>query len=147
MKYTIGPPEAKDFVEIAEMTIRSLVEEVERPDMLNRKDVYDLVEKAIDAGYGLVCKEGEKIVGIIGWFIGNNPYNHEMTLIYEFVWYVLPEYRNKTRVPFMLLKKYSDFVDETGYQATLSLLTKNKVSQKVLERLGFKHTEELYFKN
>lgn len=140
----IAPGDIVWAVEVA--GIRMLEEEVGRPDFVNRKALYDLTDRIIDEETAYVCWKGEERVGVLGWLLVPNLYNPDLTIASEILWYVLSDHKG-SRAGYLLLKAFSEYIDKTGFTATMSLLDTSKVNEKSLERFGFFKKEQQFLKN
>lgn len=129
-------------VEVA--ATRMILEEVKRPELLNKERLYFLVDKMIEDGTAIIAKDGNKPVGVIASLLVPNTFNPELKTLAEVIWYVLPEYRN-TRAGALLLKAHSERAAEVADETTLSLLPTSLVKFDSLEKRGY-HLEEFNFR-
>lgn len=143
--YTVGNLTHDHYVWSVEVAAtRMLLEEVKRPELLNKKNIYRLVDKMIVDDTAIIAfKDGEPI-GCIGALLVPNTYNPELATLAELIWYVLPEHR-KSRAGFMLLERYIQMAKECADEATLSLLSSSNVNFDSLAKRGF-HQEEYAFR-
>lgn len=146
MSYKVKFAQPSDIVWMVEVAgVKMLEEEVKRPDFVNRKALYDLADKGIDNETALICwKDGEP-VGLLGWLVGPNPFNPDLFIAAEILWYILPEHRG-TRAGYLLMKEFSEWLDKYEILGTMSLLSTSEVSPRSLERFGFKQTEYQFMK-
>lgn len=135
--YTVELLTLEDYVWSVEVAgIRMLTEELKRPELINRRQLYFLVDKMIDEGTGLICKYKGQPIGALGALLFPNTFNPEIASLVEVIWYVLPEYRH-TRAGAMLLKRYATLGDGIANELTLSTLPSSQVNNKSLEKMGF----------
>lgn len=146
MNYEVRFAQPSDIVWMVEVAgVRMLEEEVKRPDFVNRKALYDLADRSIDNETALICWKGEEPVGLLGWLVSSNPFNPDLLVAAEILWYVLPEHRG-TRAGYLLMKGFSEWLDKYNILGTMSLLSSSEVSSGSLERFGFKQTEYQFMK-
>lgn len=145
MTYTVELLEEKDLIWSVEVACRRMInEELKRPELFNREQLYNIVLKIIQDGTGIIAKvDGEPVGGIAGLLVPNT-FNPEITTLAEFIWYILPEHRG-SRAAAMAFNKYIEMAKTCCDEATLSLLPDSNVNLKSLEKRGFKH-EELAFR-
>lgn len=129
-------------VEVA--ATRMILEEVKRPELLNKKNLYTLVDKMIVDDTAIIAFKNDEPIGCIGALLVPNTYNPDLATLVELIWYVLPEHR-KSRAGFLLLEQYIKLAKELADEATLSLLTSSEVNLETLSKRGF-HQEELAFR-
>lgn len=143
--YTVGSLTHENYIWSVEIAAtRMLLEEVKRPELLNKENIYRLVDKMIVDDTAIIAfKDGEP-VGCIGALLVPNTYNPEIASLVELIWYVLPEHR-KSRAGFLLLEKYIELAKELADEATLSLLAGSQVNFDSLSKRGF-HQEEYSFR-
>lgn len=141
MKYTVEKLTYGDYVWGVEVAaIRMITEEVKRPELINRGQLYVLVEKMIKEGTALIAKCDGEPAGVIAGILTPNTLNPDILTLAELIWYVLPEYRN-TRVGAMLMSEYTKLANEVSDEATLSLLPDSRVNLSSLAKKGFKPEE------
>lgn len=122
------------FVEVA--AINMLTDELKRPELINKDNLYRLADLGVQMGTAFVVKKNGFNVGALGALKVPNVYNPEITTLAEFFWYVLPEYRN-TRAGLLLLKAFDKKAKEVADEATLSTLPSSQLNVASLEKKGF----------
>ncbi|AXH71986.1 MAG: acetyltransferase GNAT family protein [Podoviridae sp. ctbj_2] len=143
--YTVGSLTHDNYVWSVEVAAtRMLLEEVKRPELLNKENIYRLVDKMIVDDTAIICMKDDKPVGCIGALLVPNTYNPDIATLAELIWYVLPEHR-KGRAGFLLLEQYIKMAEELADEATLSLLKSSEVNFESLAKRGF-HQEEYAFR-
>lgn len=139
--YRIGSLTHSDYIWSVEVAAtRMLLEEVKRPELLHKENLYRLVDKMIVDDTAIICYKGDEPVGCIGALLVPNTYNPEIATLAELIWYVVPEHR-KSRAGFMLLEAYMKMADELADEATLSLLSSSEVNLDSLAKRGFLQEE------
>lgn len=145
MTYTVEPLSVKDYIWAVEVAgISMLTEELKRPELINRPQLYFLVDRMISDGTALIAKHGEQPVGTIGALLIPNTFNPEITTLAEVIWYVLPEHRH-SRVGSLLLQTYLELANEIADEVTLSLLPTSRINEASLSRQGL-NKEEIAFR-
>lgn len=135
--YTVELLTLEDYVWSVEVAgIRMLTEELKRPELINRRQLYTLVDKMIADGTALIVKYRGMPVGALGALLVPNTFNPEIITIAEVIWYVLPEYR-QTRAGAMLLKEYVKISESLADECTLSTLPSSDVGNNSLGKKGF----------
>lgn len=143
--YRVGSLTHSDYIWSVEVAAtRMLLEEVKRPELLHKENLYRLVDKMIVDDTALIAYKNDEPVGCIGALLVPNTYNPDIATLAELIWYVLPEHR-KSRAGFMLLERYIQLAKEVSDEATLSLLVGSEVNFNSLAKRGFKQ-EELAFR-
>lgn len=143
--YTVGSLTHDDYVWSVEVAAtRMILEEVKRPELLNKPNLYKLVDQMIVDDTAIICRKNGEPVGCIGALLVPNTYNPEIATLAELIWYVLPEHR-KGRAAFLLLKEYIKLAETVADEATLSLLNSSEVNMFSLAKQGF-HKEEHAFR-
>lgn len=122
-------------------SVKMLSEELQRPELVDYTQIYNLVYKGItEHTFYVVEKDGE-LVGVLGAYLINNLYNPQFKTLAEVVWYVLPEHR-KSRAGFLLFQIFDNEAKKIAHEATLSILTNSsEINIDSLEKRGFKLNE------
>lgn len=145
-EYSVDLLTLEDYVWSVEVAgVRMLTDEVQRPELINRKNLYLLVDKMIADGTAFVCKYRGQPVGALGALLVPNTFNPDITTMAEIIWYVLPEYRNG-RAGALLLKAYNELAEQVADECTLSLLSTSQVKTGTLLSKGYKLEEMCYRK-
>lgn len=135
-EYSVEHLTLDDYVWSVEVAAtRMLLEELKRPELLDRENIYMLVDKMIADGTALIVKHQGKPVGALGALLLPNTFNPDITTLAEVIWYVLPEYRN-TRAGMMLMQGYIEMA-EMADEATMSLLPSSDVNLQSMAKRGF----------
>lgn len=145
-KYEVKIIEPEDFEWCVETAaVRMLLEEVKRPDLVDKTSLYMIIHKMyLDKSAAVVLVDGE-YAGAIGGYLHPNIFNPAIATMAELMWYVLPEYR-KTRVGALLLKKFDEIsASSPARDSTMSLLINSPVKDESLIKMGF-HPEERAFR-
>src|SRR5690606_18928760 len=128
MKYTIETLTENDFIWSVEVAaIRMINEEVKRPELVYRPQLYTLVQKMLEDKTALIAKADGEPVGAVAGLLTTNPLNPNIITLAEIIWYVLPEYR-KTRIGAMLINAYDDLGSKVADEYTLCLLADSPVN-------------------
>lgn len=139
--YTVGSLTHDDYVWSVEVAAtRMLLEEVKRPELLNKENIYKLVDQMIVDDTAIICRKDGQPVGCIGALLVPNTYNPEIATLAELIWYVLPDHRN-SRAGFLLLQEYIKLAEKIADEATLSLLASSEVNFDSLSKRGFMQEE------
>lgn len=101
----------------------------------------------LDEGVLLVAARDEKLVGVIGMIVAPFPFNESVKTAHEVLWWVDPEERD-TGAGVALLRAMVPACQGRGAKAIQMLHLSNSPPQAgaLYERMGFAHTESLYFK-
>lgn len=146
MSFVIKPYELSDIVWVVETaSYRSIVEEANRPDLVNIRRWYEIAQLIDSHGIGFIVWKDEERVGMIGSLIFPNLFNPEIKTSTIVTWYVLPEYR-KSRVSMMLFKAMEEESKLAADGMTFSLLSNNMIKERTLTKLGFELTESAFTK-
>jgi hypothetical protein len=113
-----------------------LEDEMDRPELFNPKNLYQLFGKMCEDETGFIAKVDGKPVGALGSLLVPNMFNPEYEILIELFWYVLPEYR-KTRAGVMLLDAFDNLGDELNVERTLSLLTSSDINVHKMSKKGY----------
>ena len=144
-KYTVEVLKDEDmqwFVETA--AVNMMVEEANRPDLVNIENMYTLASMGAIAGTAFVAKVDGVNAGVIGGVITPNMFNPTIKTLAEVFWYVLPEYR-QSRVGAMLLKEFIA-QEWKADEISMSLLASSKLKQESLIKKGFRLVEYNFIK-
>lgn len=131
------------FVEVG--ATRMLLDELKRPELLNKQQLYALAAKGMADETAFVVKRGDYCVGALGALLVPNPLNPEIRTLAEIVWYVIPAAR-KTRAGVLLLKAFDEKAKEVADEATLSTLPSSDVNNSTLEKRGYYLSEYAFRK-
>ena len=131
------------FVEVA--ATRMILEELKRPEILNKEQLYALAYQVADAGTAFVARCNGEPVGALGALLVPNIYNPEIRTMAECFWYVLPEHR-ESRAGLLLLNEFDRVASEQADEATMSLLGTSPVNLKTYEKRGFTLAEYAFTK-
>lgn len=146
MNYIVEHLTSDDYIWAVEVAaIRMITEEVKRPELIHRPQLYALVDKMIADGTALIAKCDGEPVGAISGLLMPNPLNPTISTLAEIIWYVLPEYR-KTRIGGMLLSAYMELGDEVADEYTLCLLEDSPINHSSLINKGFVKAETAFIK-
>lgn len=135
--YELGHLQAEDvhwFVEVA--AISMLEDELKRPELVNREQLYYLTAQVMEAKTAFIVKKDGENIGAIAAVPVPNLFNPKLVTMAELFWYVLPEHR-ESRAGAMLLKAFDDCAAESADEATMSLLPTSIVNTRSLEKRGF----------
>lgn len=101
----------------------------------------------LDQGVMIVAERGDKLVGVIGLMVAPFPFNEAKKTAHEVLWWVDPEERD-TGAGVALLRAMVPACKYRGAAAIQMLHLSNSPPQAsaLYERMGFAHTESLYFK-
>jgi hypothetical protein len=146
-KYTVSALTLNDYAWSVEVAgVRMILEEVGRPEILNRQQLYLLVDQMIAGGTALIAHCDGKPVGALGSILTPNLFNPQIITLAEVIWYVLPEYRN-TRAGYLLLKGFDNLAEKLGAdESVISLLNSSKVSVEGLAKRGYVREEQAFRK-
>lgn len=122
-----------------------IVNELKRPDIINKEQLYFITYQMADGGTAFVAKCDDVPVGALGSMLIPHFYNPNLKVLSELFWYVNPEHR-QTRAGIMLLNAFDDLGKEIADEATLSLLTSSQVNSKTFGKRGFVATEYAFSK-
>jgi GNAT superfamily N-acetyltransferase len=122
------------FVETA--AVNMLIDELNRPELLNLDQQYLLANKGLVDKTAFVVKQDGINIGALGAILVPNFFNPNIITLAEVFWYVLPEYRN-TRAGVLLLKAFEERAGEIADDATLSLLPSSIVNYSSITKRGF----------
>ena len=100
----------------------------------------DIMAKMITDHYILISESGGKRSGIIGAFKCHHPFNPHVRVLSEAFWWVPDAYR-LTRVGYLLLREYTRYGRADFDIVTLTLEAASNVSDKSLQKLGYKQFE------
>lgn len=117
--------------------------EVKRPDLFNVKQLHLLYHKLVKDGTGLIAWKGDERVGCVGGMLVDHLLNPDITMMYEAVWYVHPDYRS-TRVPYLLMTSYKDLVQDRADEGVFTILGTTPIKDESLERMGWTLQEKQY---
>lgn len=126
------------FVKVA--ATKMLLDELQRPELLNEEQMYVLAEKAMFDKTAFIGYCYDEPVGAIGGLVIPNLFNPEFINLAEIFWYVLPEYRN-SRIGAMLLFEFDQLGQKIADETTLSLLKTSPLAIRSLEKRGFMASE------
>jgi hypothetical protein len=126
------------FVNVA--ATRMLLDELNRPELLNPSTLRQLAIKGMDEGTAFVVTCLGAPVGALGGLLLPNLYNPSIKTLAELFWYVLPEYRN-TRAGAMLFAAFDDKGEKCATESTLSILPNSAVNISTLNKRGFRLEE------
>lgn len=96
----------------------------------------------------IAVKDKEELVGVASAVVCPNPLEFSWLAVTNLV-YLKPDYRNKGRLGYQLLKTYLDVCKEIGCKAVSFAYIKDKsprAVKKFLKHFGFTHAEETYYK-
>jgi RimJ/RimL family protein N-acetyltransferase len=130
------------FVNVA--AVNMLVDELERPELVNLESITKLAVKGMKEKTAFVVLDSGEPCGAIGGLLINNLFNPEVVTLAEAFWYVTPEARSG-RAGYLLLKALEERAKETAHELTLSILPHSEINIDALERRGFRF-EELSFR-
>lgn len=144
MTYKLRLAELHDIDWIVKEAGRRMVyEELKKPDLYDPHTLQELALRCIREQTALVVTKAGKCVGVIGGVLVPHYLNKNQMTLAEIMWYVLPQYRTG-RAGMMLLKGFKEMAEQRATKATLSLLGSSQISDKTLERFGFKLMERAY---
>ena len=144
MTYKIRLAEIHDIDWIVKVAGRRMThEELKKPDLYDPHTIQELALKSIRDQTTLVVSKDSHIIGVIGGVLVPHYLNRNQLTLAEIMWYVLPEHRSG-RAGLMLLKGFADMAKQRAAKATLSLLGSSPISDKTLEKFGFKLAERNY---
>lgn len=127
---------------VEEAAVRMLTDEVKQPALYNATTLTEIVAKAIQTRTLFIGSVDGIPVGAIGGIVVPHYLNNEKSTLAEIMWYILPEHRG-SRVGLKMLKMYAEKAREFDY-ASFSLLASSPISDRTLEKLGFRLTERNY---
>lgn len=144
MTYTVALADYDDLKWIVdEAASMMLSEEVGNNQLYHKLTITNLVLNALATETLFIAKKDEKPVGVIGGVLVPHYLNADKKTLAEIMWYVLPDHR-KGRAAFLLLDIYSKKAKEVADLATFSLLATSPISDRTLERFGFKPKERSF---
>lgn len=145
MMYEASVLTLSDMVWMVEVACKRMIEEeVKRPELFNRENLYRLVAKVISDGTGVIVKADGVPVGGIGGVLSPNLFNPNFTTLAELMWYIEPDFRTG-RAALLGLNLYLEIAEKVADEATMSLLPSSNVGLKQMEKKGFIF-EELAFR-
>lgn len=122
--------------------VKMIKDEVGQPELYNRQTLANVAIEGIKTETVFVGMKDEELVGVIGGVVVPHYLNQTKRTLAEIMWYVLPEFR-ETRVGLLLMKEYANKAKEFDY-ATFSLLAGSPISDKTLNKFGFKLKERSF---
>lgn len=126
--------------------VNMLLDEYNRPELLDFPTLYALGNKMLMEGTGFVVKKDGEPVGAIGSILVSNIFNPKFKTLAEIFWYVLPEHRN-SRAGLLVLNAFDARAKEVADEATLSLLSTSQVNIQGLRKRGYNMKELGFVKN
>lgn len=144
MTYKVRLAEIHDVDWIVKEAGRRMThEELKKPDLYDPHTLQELALKGIREQTVILVTKHTKIIGVIGGVLVPHYLNRNQMTLAEIMWYVLPEHRSG-RAGLLLLKAFTELAKDKAAKATLSLLGSSPISDKTLEKFGFKLTERNY---
>lgn len=129
----------EDAEYIVEVLAKKMLEkEYRRPELYDKDTLMGITKLSIKQGCTVVIENGSTLVGVVGGIVHQHPFNPSITVLSEAMWYVEEEHRN-TRSVVKLLKTYIDL--DVSDEKTFSLLPTSNISERSMNKLGFKKTE------
>lgn len=119
---------------------RMVVEEYQRPELLNMEHFYKGLIDMIQSGTGLVGFKDETPVGFVGSLLLPHFLNPERKVLAEVMWWVDPNFR-ESRIGLLLLKEFTALADRVADEASLSTLPSTPVKKETLAKMGFEWKE------
>lgn len=117
--------------------------EMKRPDLYNKQQLHLVYNLIIKDETGLICwKDGER-VGCVAGIKTKHFLNPNIDFIFEVVWYVDRNVRN-TRVPYLLMKHYTEMVKEKADEGVFTILGHTPIKDESLAKFGWKLQERHY---
>jgi len=130
---------------VEEAAVSMLTNELKRPELINKENLYRLAFMGIEQGTAFVCKDNGVPIGALGALIIPNIYNPEVYTLAEMFWYVPDKYRN-SRAGLLLLNALLDEAELLGVDCSLSTLPSSNVKESFLKKKGFNLEEFSYRK-
>lgn len=94
----------------------------------------------IDSHYFAICFRNDKPVGFICGTLTHNGFDRKIITLRQTLLYAVP----KTRATLLLLKDFIDFGKENANHIITGIGTETNIKPKSLEKLGFKHLEQVF---
>lgn len=128
---------------VYEAGYKMIHEELRKPELYNVESITELSQRCVSEGTVLIVTKDEEPIGVLGAIMVPHYLNADLNTLVEIMWYVDKENRNG-RAGAMLIKSFAELAKIKGVNATLSLLSTSSVSDRTLEKYGFKLTERNY---
>lgn len=129
----------EDVEYIVEVLAKKMLErEYERPELYNKEALLEITTLSIKQGCTIVIERDRELVGVVGGVVHPHPFNPSITVLSEAMWYVEEEHRS-TRSVIKMLKTYIGL--DVSDEKTFSLLPSSNISERNMNKLGFKKTE------
>lgn len=94
----------------------------------------------VDSHYFAMCFKRNVPVGFICGTLTRNGFDRKITTLRQTLLYAVP----KTRASLLLLKDFIDFGKENAKHIITGIGTETNIKPKSLEKLGFKHLEQVF---
>ena len=142
--YKVRKANKDDSQWIIEVAAKRMVEdEYQRPELYNKSTMEALLNSCLDNGLVLLAEKDGERGGVIIGIVTNHPFNNEIKVLTELVWYILPEYR-KSRMSVMLLDSYTKEAKGLADEATFSLLPTSNIKEESMQKRGYELMENGY---
>ncbi len=112
----------------------------------NERRVREFLAQLIEKHFVILAEEDGVVAGGLGALVHPHIWNPDLRCATECFWWVLPEYR-RGRAAYMLIREYAAYIEREGIaKANICLLERSDVSDRSLERFGFKPREHTFIK-
>ena len=144
--YLVRKAREQDIKVIVEDLAKRMVEEeYGRPELYNKDTFYNIANIAVTQGVCFVVDKEGVLVGVLLGVVGPHPFNPQISVLTELVWYVNPEDR-ATRAAALLIKRYIKEGERVADEMTFSLLPTSPIKDSTMSKLGFVMKERGYLK-